>query len=278
MLKIKIKDFNLDYTLNSGQEFKFKKIGNCQKGVLGDFVVELRQDQNALFFECHPNTKKGIEKDIIEYFNLKIDLEDILTKIDTDSYIHRAITNYHGLRIITQDPWECLVSYIISQRKRIPSIKKNIEIFSRTFGKRIWLDNYSFPSCESVLKKCVDLKKCRLGYREPYILETVSKIVAEKIDLEALKDMASGDARDFLKTFHGVGDKIADCVLLYALKRYETFPVDTWIRKVMIKEYIKKEVSDNYIRDFAKNRWGGYAGYAQIYLFYYSRMHLVDSR
>lgn len=275
MLKIKVKDFNLDYSLDSGQVFRFKKIGEIHRGVLGQVVLSLRQCQNALFIEAHPQKSEAEIKHLVEdYFNLEADLGGILNKIDTDSYIHNAIRTFSGLRVINQDIWECLASYIISQRKRIPSIKNNVDFFSKSFGRRIWEDYYSFPRPEDVLKKCQNLKKCRLGYREPYILGAVSKIIKEKIDIESLKSYSTPDARNFLKSFYGVGDKIADCVCLYSLKRFETFPVDTWIRQVMIKKYIKRDVSDQYIRDFAHNRWGEFAGFAQLYLFYYSRINV----
>ncbi len=272
MLKVVTKDFNLDYSLDSGQAFRFNKAGKIQRGVLGNVVLDIRQDQNVLFVDCHPKVKKDTLGRLKYYFNLDIDLGKILSKIDTDSYINKAISRFWGLRIINQDVWECLASYIISQRKRIPSIKKNIEFFSKTFGRHIWEDCFSFPKPEDVLCKCQDLRHCRLGYREPYILKAVSKILDEKIDLESLKSLRTAVARERLIEFYGVGEKVADCVMLYSLKKYDVFPIDVWIRRVMIRRYIKKEVKDPYIREFALDKWKEYAGFAQVYLFYYSRL------
>jgi len=284
----KYNPFNLDHTLSCGQVFRWEKRGEWWEGVVNGVLIRLKQEKCSLFFHTYPLSID--HKFLAYYFRLDDDLPEILSLIDKDCGIKEAIRTHHGLRLIRQDPWECLISYIIATNSNIPAIKRRIKTLAERFGDGIIFGEktfHAFPEPPVIAKATLDeLKECGLGYRAKYILET-AKTISNKPDLlEELKTPGYEELRDSLLKFSGVGYKVADCVSLFAFNKLEAFPVDLWVRRVMYQIYLRKEIPINpetgkdkpltrseydMLRAFAWDHFGEYAGYAQEYLFYYKR-------
>jgi N-glycosylase/DNA lyase len=281
--------FNLDHTLTCGQSFRWEKHDDWWYGVVRDEIVKIRQPRDKLQFETFP--EKMNTASLSEYFRLDDALPLILSRINKDAHIHRAIQNFRGLRIIRQEPWECLISYICATYKNIPAIQEMILNLSKCFGKKIPFDNhdfYKFPEPKDLATASLEeLKRCKLGFRAENVSET-SKIIHEKrFDLDALKEMSYERAKRKLLSLPGVGQKVADCVLLFSLDKLEAFPVDVWIKWATLEFYAdhfersflesissKRSITPNQYRkinSFGREHFGEYAGYAQEYLFALSR-------
>ncbi|HVP94009.1 MAG TPA: DNA glycosylase [Methanoregulaceae archaeon] len=261
--------FDLGKTLSCGQVFRWtEEEGGMWTGIIGDEVVTARQEGNRLFWN-------GTDEDVItRYFSLDIDLPTILDDIDRDPVIHRAIARSNGLRIIRQAPWECLASYIIATFTNIPSIKRRIGLLCQAFGKEILAGEvvrYSFPAPGSLVegRDCL-FETCRLGYRAPFLCETAGLIAADPEWADRLASFPYEDARSMLMRYKGAGRKVADCVLLFGFERLNAFPVDVWIERILRAYYLDEPagaISYEYMRHFAQDYFGEYAGYAQEYLF-----------
>lgn len=271
MISLVVSNFNLHHTLNSGQLFRFVSFGDHYLIHTGDCIFTIRQKGGRIFFE-------GVEEEFIaRFFRLDDDMEEIYRQIGKDPFIGRAIDLYHGLRLLRQDPWECLASFLCSSVKNIQHIKFIIEHLCRHHGKALSMGNYrgyGFPPPEGVDKEG-DLLRIRAGFRARYLAETSR--LAKSMDLGELRKLNYRNAREKLMEFPGVGEKIADCVLLYSLDFTQAFPVDTWIRKAMRLGYFGgKKLPDRKIREFARRYFGRYAGYAQQYLYYCARNRTLE--
>ena len=266
--------FSLDQTLSCGQVFRWERIADgWWYGVVGDRVIKIRQDESNLVFEG-ANTAF-----IRHYFSLDLDLKKIIKTIDKDPFIHAAISQCTGLRLVRQPPWECTVSYICSTNSNIPTIRRRIASIAQQFGKEIEFEEqtyYTFPNPSPISCGGLDgLTECRLGYRQPYVFRTSCSVNEEKRWEENIRRFPYEDARKELMKLHGVGPKAADCILLFAFQKYEAFPVDVWIRRIMQQNYIKTLnleaglTNRDYdtIRQFAREHFGKYCGYAQEYLY-----------
>ena len=277
--------FDLDFSLCCGQVFRWKKIGDWWYGVVGENVFKIRQRGDELEFN-------GVcEKFVTHYFGLNDDLEQISCCVGKDDYIRQALHLFGGLRIVRQMPWECLISFICATYKGIPAIELMLRKLSIKFGeKRTFdgLDFYTFPTVEKLAFASEnDLQECGLGYRAKYVQATAKKVCEEIIDLESLKTLHYLDARKKLVEFPGVGLKVADCVLLFSLEKMEAFPVDVWVKRIILNHYadqfpavfVKRLSSHDSLTNaeyekvnaFGRNYFGQYAGYAQEYLFHYER-------
>jgi len=277
--------FDLDVSICCGQVFRWKKIGEWWYGVVGENVFKIRQCGVELEFD-------GVTGEFVKcYFGLNDDLELITHTIGKDDYIKAALHRFEGLRIVRQEPWECLISFICATYKSIAAIQQMLNKISIKFGeKRVFdgLDLYIFPSVRRLaLASENGLRECGLGYRAKYVQATAKKIWEEKFDLESLKAMPYLEARKKLVEFPGVGLKVADCVLLFSLEKMEALPVDVWIKRVILNHYanqlpetlVKKLLSHNSLTNgeyeklnaFGRSYFGRYAGYAQEYLFHYER-------
>lgn len=267
MILIKSNWFDLKNTFDSGQCFRYKKINENEYIVITHGkVLKLEQVEDGVKFYC---TKKEYENIWEDYFNMNLDYEDINKKIVTDKIVKEAIEFSKGTRILKQEKFECLISFIISQNNRIPQIKKVIENISKKYGNEIEEGIYSFPTVKQ-LKKATkeDLRKCKTGFRDKYIIDAVEKISTGEVDLEKIDKLPTKDAKKELMKIKGIGTKVADCVLLFAYNRYEVFPEDVWVKRIM-KEYYNVKRKD--IQRYKEKIWGAYAGIAQQYLFYYIR-------
>ncbi len=289
-MKIKLnskRPFNLDFTLCCGQTFKWNKQGDWWYGVVGQRAFKIRQERDVLEFE-------GVnERFVWNYFRLQDDLPNILSNINKDETVETAIDELRGLRIVRQEPWECLISYICATYKSIAAIKSMLANLSKRFGEGIRLDSqsfYGFPKPEQLAKaELQKLVACGLGYRAKYALETARLICDGTLDLGQLKKKSYAKAKRELMGFPGVGPKVADCVLLFSLEKLEAFPVDIWIKRIILSYYAQhlpkdfaKRISPQgslstgayeRLSSFGREYFGKYAGYAQEYLYHYGRMH-----
>ncbi|VVB92106.1 Endonuclease III [uncultured archaeon] len=262
------KNFNLDHTLSCGQVFRWEK-KNWWSGVVNGAVIRIKQEGNELIIDS------SLEKKfIMDYFRLDDDMETIYSQINKDKLMDSLIKKYRGMHLIRQDPWECLVSYICSSNNTIRNITNSIRHMSECFGKNIARGYFSFPSPRQLagIDAC-DMEQCKLGFRAPYVLGIANTIVNGEFDLYGIKDMCYGQGREELVKLKGVGNKIADCVLLFAFGKLESFPVDTHIEQIMDRFYgnnwknVKKSKKREEIADFARRYFGEYCGYAQEYLY-----------
>ena len=292
-LSDKVSPFSLEYTLSCGQVFRWEKINNYWYGVVEGTVIILKQDFDRLFFETFPE-RRGIEF-IRRYLRLDDDLTEIVSTIDKDRTIRRALKALYGLRITRQDPWECLVSYICATFSNILRIKGMILNLSRKFGSKISYDGktfYTFPCVQALANAALsDLSDCGLGFRAKYVRETSGIIKDKKVNFDDLGRLTYREAKRQLITLPGVGHKVADCILLFSLEKLEAFPVDIWIKRIVSKYYKqncsdskllreKGQPTDQYarIREFGRTYFGEYAGYAQEYLYHYYRLHNTQIR
>ena len=276
-----INSFELKDIFDCGQCFRWnKQEDGSYEGVFKRNVLNVRKEGNTVIFKgvCDGN----IEEVVKDYFDLNRDYEKIksnLSKIDDN--MKKSIQYGKGIRILNQDLFETIISFIISANNNIPRIKGIIERLSKKYGNEIiWNGKkyYAFPTAKSL--KDVSVKEYRdlgLGFRDIRLYETVKMILEGKVNLEELeKNKNTMEVREKLLELSGVGPKVADCILLFSdLKRFEVFPIDVWVRRVMNDLYIKKEdetkVNKKEIEKLAKEKFGNLAGLAQQYLFYWRR-------
>lgn len=266
--------FSLDRTLGCGQVFRWDRADDgWWYGVVSDRVIKIRQDGPTLVFE-------GADTAFIRhYFSLDLDLVKIIKSIDRDPFIHAAISSCTGLRLVRQPPWECLISYICSTNSNIPTIRRRIASLAEQFGDAIETGEktwYTFPDPTSLSCKGHEgLTICKLGYRQPYVFGTSCSVTDEKEWEETIRRLPYEDARRELMKLNGVGPKAADCILLFAFQKYEAFPVDVWIRRIVQQNYLRSLDLEagltnrdyNTIRVFAREHFGEYCGYAQEFLY-----------
>jgi N-glycosylase/DNA lyase len=279
--------FNLDVTLCCGQVFRWDKKGDWWYGVVGDKAFKARQTGAELEFA-------GVNETVtVQYFGLDDDLQKISASIDRDAHIRKALSAFWGLRLIRQEPWECLISYICATYKNIPAIRHMLLQLSRKFGdKKIFdgCDFFTFPTPEKLA--CASEKSlatCGLGYRAKYVQATSKRIFEKDFELETLRQLPYEKAKNQLCSLTGVGPKVADCVLLFSLGKTEAFPVDRWVERVILNHYaqqLQPELAQRLSRkegltnsdyallsSFGRRYFGEYAGYAQEYLYHYERMN-----
>jgi len=227
--------FDLDFSLCCGQVFRWKKIGGWWYGVVGENLFKIQQRGAELDFE------NVSEQFVRYYFGLNDDLNQISQCIGRDDWIKKALLRFEGLRIVRQNPWECLVSFICATYKNIVAIEQMLHKLSVKFGEKRVFDGlafYAFPSVEKLAFASENgLQECGLGYRAKYVQATAKKIKNQNINLEDLKDLTYLNARKNLVEFPGVGLKVADCVLLFSLEKMEAFPVDIWVKRVILNHY-----------------------------------------
>jgi N-glycosylase/DNA lyase len=284
-LNLTVRPFNLDCTLQCGQVFRWEKRGSWWYGVVAGKAIKIRQALDVLEYE-------GAKMDFIEkYFRLDDSLPAILSRISKDVHIRDAVRKFHGLRLIRQDPWECLISYICATYKNIPAIEDMVKNLSNQFGSEMTLDNYrfyAFPSPNSLANATVsELVQCKLGFRAKNVHEVARQVKNGSVSFDELESMHYEPAKHELLKLPGVGNKVADCVLLFSLNKLEAFPVDVWVKRTILNNYHghfddafirkaseKKSLSSSEYRrisSFAREYFGEYAGYAQQYLFHNER-------
>lgn len=278
-LKIKVDCFNLKYTLECGQCFRWKNIDDYYVGVIKDRVIKIRQDGDYIYVRS--NEEKDLEKVVKDYFELEKDYKSIEERISiVDEYVKKALKNTSGMRHLKQDFFETIISYIISANNNIPRISKSVNEISRKYGKKIEFDEeeyYLFPTPEQLKDVTVDdYRACGVGFRDKYIFNTVKRINNKEIDLLKMQEMDTQSLRKELLSLMGIGPKVADCILLFSCQRQEVFPIDVWVERVMKKLYFNdKDVSKKEILKYASDKFRDDAGIIQQHLFYNIRENLI---
>ena len=274
------KSFIPKHIFDCGQCFRWNvQNDGSYTGIIKNGVLNVKEDGNNIIFR---GILDGNIRDICtEYFNLETDYEEIKRNLSAiDDNLKTSISYGSGIRILKQDLWETLISFIISANNNIPRIKSIIERISVKYGNEITWNNekyHTFPTVEQLSKASVaDLRGLGLGFRDKRVFETTQMVLNKDIDLEKIKkEKDVNKIREMLEEFPGVGDKVADCIMLFALNRFEVFPVDVWVRRVMNELYIKQEdekrVNKEQIRKLAQEKYSNLAGIAQQYLFYWKR-------
>ena len=261
---------NVENSINSGQVFLWKKNEEFWYGINGQNVLKI---DNSGKIKSYKNYKT-------DFFRNKDNIEFILKSISKDPITRKAVKKYLGLRIFEQDPFQCLISFIISSNSNIQKIKNSLEKLSKQFGKKIDFDKqefFLFPEPQSLAKASVnDILKCGVGYRAKFIKEAANIVFTEKIDLERLKKLDYHDTKIEISKIPGVGNKVADCIMLFSLNKLDAFPLDRWMIRILEKYYFDafeiktKTITEkqyNILHEKIVDYFGQYAGYAQQFLF-----------
>ena len=269
MLKIK-NNFNLKSTITCGQIFRYFVEDNKYTIILKDRVISLEEKDNYIIVKS--NNEENLEKVINDYFDLSRNYSDIEKNIlKCDSKLKDALIYSRGLKMIHQDPFETIISYVISQNNRVPSIANSLNLLALNYGKKVVFDNkeyYLFPTLNDLKKlKQIDYRNCKVGFRDKYLYELVQNITDENII--NICNMNSDEALNYLIGFKGIGHKVASCILLFAYQIFDVFPIDTWVKKYMKDEY--KIEGEKNIREYTKKTYKEYSGLAIQYMFNYKR-------
>ena len=273
--------FDLVHIFECGQCFRWNQNDDgSYTGVIKNAVINVKKENDKIIFEG-TTLEESFENLIKYYFDLNTDYSLYKEKLsNVDDYLKESIEFGSGIRILKQDLWECIISFIISANNNIPRIKKIIERISKEYGTKIIYNDkeyYLFPTPEQLSKATVeDLRGLGLGFRDKRIYNTTKLILDKSIDLEKITSMPNTDLmREELLKLDGVGPKVADCILLFALKRVDVFPIDVWVRRVMNDLYIHNEdeekVNKKELQKLAEDKFLGLSGIAQQYLFYWKR-------
>lgn len=272
-----VQSFEPVHIFECGQCFRWnKQENNSYTGIVKNNVINVKKENERVIFTG--NCNEDIKTICIDYFDLNKNYENIKTELSKiDNYLANSIKYGNGIRILHQDLWETLISFIISANNNIPRIKTIIERISKTYGNKLIFQDkeyYAFPTPEELANVTVqDFRNLGLGFRDVRVYETVQKTLRKEIDLEQLeKEKDAETLRNKLLEIPGVGPKVADCIMLFSLKKYEVFPVDVWVRRVISELYFENvEQKPQIIQKFAKEQYGNLAGLAQQYLFYWRR-------
>ena len=261
---------DIDNSINSGQVFLWEKQGSDWYGIDGQDVLKIN--------------KNGVIKSIrnlkTDFFRKNDNMQEIIKSISKDKTVKEAVKEYEGLRLFRQDPFQCLISFIISSNSNIQKIKNSLEKTTKKFGKKVTIQNkefFLFPEPEKLAIATIDeIKSCGVGYRAPFIKEAAKMVILKKIDFEYLKKCNYHEAKKNICLVPGIGNKVADCIMLFSLNKLESFPLDTWMIKILEKYYSKEfkietktitQKQYELLHEKIVNYFGPYCGYAQQYLF-----------
>ena len=261
---------DVDNSINSGQVFLWEKHGSDWYGIDGQDVLKIN--------------KNGVIKSIrnlkTDFFRKNDNMQEIIKSISKDKTVKKAVKEYEGLRLFRQDPFQCLISFIISSNSNIQKIKNSLEKITKKFGKKVKIQNkefFLFPEPEKMAKATIDeIKSCGVGYRAPFIKEAAKMVILKKIDFEYLKKCDYHEAKKNICLVPGIGNKVADCIMLFSLNKLESFPLDTWMIKILEKYYSKEfkietktitQKQYELLHEKIVNYFGPYCGYAQQFLF-----------
>jgi N-glycosylase/DNA lyase len=268
----KTNSINLDLTINSGQVFLWDRIGNTWFGIDGEDLLVIKEEPFRII-----SSYENINK----FFREDDNLDKILSEISKDYLVRKAVKQFNGLRLIRQNPFQCYISFICSSNSSIRNIKYMLKKLCRKFGSKLEFDKqqfFSFPASEKLANASNrDLLSCGLGFRAKYVKQAAKMVSKGKIDFDSLKKENYKLALEMLKTVPGIGNKVADCILLFSLDKLESFPVDRWTQRILEKYYSKifhdmegkslTEKKYSALHEKIVEYFGSYAGYSQQFLF-----------
>jgi N-glycosylase/DNA lyase len=259
--------YHLYRTLGCGQAFRWRIDAAGVTGVFREKPVRLSQIADGI--ACQGLADEKALRQIRHYLGLDEPLEEIERVLGRDRVLGRVLPSTSGLALLHQEPWECLISFIISAFNNIPKIELSLHRLGRLFGEQVDEGMWAFPSPDQLAGASLrDLRRCALGYRGRYVREVSRRVASGDIDLQAVGRAEYPAARQLLLTLPGVGEKVADCVLLFAYGKGEAFPVDVWVKRAVERWYFGgRRKTERQIREFAHQRFGPLAGYAQQHLF-----------
>ncbi len=273
MIEVPAKDFSLQATLTSGQSFRWYEHDGWWCGFIASSAVKVRQDGQRLL--CDSLDPAATPERLRRYFALDLPLDDILSSINVDMQIHEAIKRYRGLRILRQDGWETLASFICASFNNIKRIEGMVSRLCQAYGDPVRVNGFrgfTFPSAERLAGVSERrLGNLGLGYRAPYLKATARLVSDRKLPVEHLQQLDYETVKRALLACDGVGDKVADCVALFGFEKYEAFPVDIWMERAMRYYFRHRKITRKVVHDYARRHFGLYAGYAQQYLYHYMR-------
>lgn len=271
-----VRNYDLTPTLTSGQAFRWQAHDGGWEGIIGRRWVRLLPLDGGITAETA--TPVADWTWLKQYLQTETDLEMVLKSFPDDGPMRDAVAHCRGLRLLRQDPWECLASFILSSTKQIVQIQQIVALLCTRFGERVTSppkrgDTFAFPDSD-VLARCSEreLRDCKMGFRAPNLLRAAQMVARREVDLSQLHTLPLEAAREELMRLPGVGPKIANCVLLFAGGFHSAFPVDVWVMKALRELYFpRRRVGEKRIHQFASTHFGPHAGYAQQYLFHYMR-------
>ena len=274
-----VTDFNLKYTLESGQSFRWNRVEDAYYGVVEGRIFKLsvsEAGQQGITLSVESSATEDtaeLTAFLRHYLDIERDVPKILAAVDNDAYIHRALQKLWGMRILNQELWETIASFILSQNNNVPRIRGIIRRLSERFGQKLTLDSYvdySFPTALALATAESDeLLACGTGYRADYLKGAAQAVVSGELSLPKLQRLPYLDAKRELMQRKGIGEKVADCICLFSLGHLEALPVDVWIKRIFETLYFRRQATPREIREFAQNYFGDGVGYAQQYLFHY---------
>ena len=261
---------DIDNSINSGQVFLWQKSKNYWYGIDGQNILKINQKGKI----------KSMQNMKTSFLRENDDIEKIIKSISKDKTIKKAVKKYEGLRIFNQDPFQCMISFIISSNSNIQKIKSSLEKISRKFGKKMAIEDqefFLFPKPEKIAKASIsEIKTCGVGYRAPFIKEAAKMVTEKKINFEYLKNSNYDETKRNLRLIPGIGNKVADCIMLFSLNKLDAFPLDTWMIKILEKYYSKEfqigtktitEKQYEILHEKIVDYFGPYCGFAQQFLF-----------
>ena len=277
-----VRDYDLAATLDSGQVFRWQRHNDSWVGVVGKHWVRLTQQSNGIWAQTAAPVADWHW--LHNFLQSDVDLAAVLKTFPDDGPMRAAVAACRGLRVLRQDPWECLASFILSSTKQIVQIRQIVSNLCECFGAPICGGGLrppalterrynSFPSPQKIANAAEsELRACKMGFRAPHLLTAARQIAGGQFDLEKIRKLNYAAARSELMKLRGVGGKIADCVLLFAYGFDSAFPVDVWVERALRQLYFpRRRVSEKKLFHFAATHFGPHAGYAQQYLFHYMR-------
>lgn len=276
-IKLSVADYDLDATMTSGQVFAWEKTGDGWVGVVNGHWVQLRACPGGI--QAQTALPPANWSWLMAFLQAEVELSAIVgTFPEDDPHLSAAVNACRGLRLLRQDLWECLASFILSSTKQIVQIRQIVRALCQRYGAPVRTPQghapaFTFPSPAKIAALTeTDLRSCKMGFRAKYLLTAARRVSAGELNLESLRQLSLPAAREALMTLPGVGEKIADCVLLFAYGFPAAFPVDVWVARALSRHYFRgRRKQPGQIRRFAARHFGPNAGYAQQYLFHHIR-------
>ena len=271
-----VRDYDLSATLGCGQAFRWTQRDDAWEGVIGRRWVRLRCVERGI--EANTAHTASDWQWLTDYLQTDLDLRSVLLTFPDDEPMRAAVAHCRGLRLLRQDPWECLASFILSSTKQIVQIQQIIALLCERFGEPLSTPPgailiRAFPTAGRLASATeAELRACKMGFRAPSLLAAARRIASRELDLESLRHLNVNAAREALVSLRGVGDKIANCALLFAYGFQQAFPIDVWVMKALRQLYFpKRRPTPQRLLKFTRTYFGPNAGYAQQYLFHYMR-------